>query len=159
MLQGHRTQGALYDVLPAMDELLLHMEDRKTAYSALPADEVSLHMITAINNSWALLDKNYNKVDETPIYYSAIALHPEMKLQWFREEWEEHPNWISAAECAVPNHWSSEFQSNSQSSQVSNHSTPSITITEATTIIPNWNSKKRQRQAADTLDQFERFQD
>jgi hypothetical protein len=27
MLQGHRTHGALFDVLPAMDELLLHMED------------------------------------------------------------------------------------------------------------------------------------
>jgi hypothetical protein len=27
ILQGHRSQGALYDVLPAMDELLLHMED------------------------------------------------------------------------------------------------------------------------------------
>jgi hypothetical protein len=25
--------------------------------------------------------------------------------------------------------------------------------------MPNWKSKKRQRQAADTLDQFERFQD
>jgi len=101
MLQGHRTQGALYDVLPAMEELLLHMKDRKTTYSALPTDEVSLHMITPINNPWALLDKYYNKVDETPVYYSAITLHPEMKLQWVREEWEECPNWISAAECAV----------------------------------------------------------
>jgi len=27
MLQAHHMQGALYDVLPAMDELLLHMED------------------------------------------------------------------------------------------------------------------------------------
>jgi len=58
-------------------------------------------MITAINNAWALLDKYYNKVDETPVYASAIALNPEMKLQWFREEWEERPNWISGAECAV----------------------------------------------------------
>jgi hypothetical protein len=155
MLQGHRTQGALYDVLPAMDELLLHMEDRKTAYSALPADEVSLHMITAINNAWALLDKYYNKVDETPVYYSAIALHPEMKLQWFWEEWEERPNWIGGAECALQNHWSSEFQSKHQSSQALNHSTPLITVTEAINIIPNWKSMKRQRQAADTLDQFE----
>jgi hypothetical protein len=68
MLHGHRTQGALYDVLPVIDELLLHMEDRKGAYSALPKDEVSHHTITAINNAWALLDKYYNKVDETPVY-------------------------------------------------------------------------------------------
>jgi len=89
MLHGHRTQGALYDVLSAMNELLLHMEDRQAAYTALPQDEVSHHMITAINNAWALLKKYYNKVDETPVYSCAIASQPEMKLLWFREEWEE----------------------------------------------------------------------
>lgn len=120
---------------------------------------MSLHIITVINHGWALLDKYYNTVDETPVYHCAMALHPEMKLQWFREEWEECPNWISVAECAVQNHWSTEFQSKSQSSQASNHSTPSITITGAPNIIRNSTSKKHQHQQAETLDQFERFQD
>jgi len=101
MLQGYQTQGALYDVLPAMDELMLHMEDRKTAYTALQSDEVTRHMSTSINNAWVLLDKYYNKVNETPVYYSAIALQPEMKLQWFREEWQDRPSWIEGAETAV----------------------------------------------------------
>jgi hypothetical protein len=56
-LQGYQIQGALYDVLPAMDELLLHMEDRKAAYTAPQSDEVTRHMITSINNAWVLLDK------------------------------------------------------------------------------------------------------
>jgi hypothetical protein len=83
MLQGHRTQGALFDILLAMDEILLHMENRKAAYNALPSDEVIHHMVTAINNAWSLLDTYYNKIDETLLYYSAIAVHPERKLQWF----------------------------------------------------------------------------
>jgi hypothetical protein len=159
VLQGHRTQGALYDVLPAMDELLLHMEDRKAAYSSLTPDPISDHMITAINNAWALLDKYYNKVDETPVYYSAIALQPEMKLQWFQEEWQERPSWIVSAELAVRSHWTSEYQSKGPPVRTSYPSTPSITITEVANIEPNWKSKKRQRQVADSIDQFERFQD
>jgi hypothetical protein len=62
------------------------MEDRKAAYSALPHDLISHYMITAINNAWVLLDKYYNKIDETPVYYSAIALQPQMKLQWFQDK-------------------------------------------------------------------------
>jgi hypothetical protein len=89
MLQDNQTDGALYDVLPAMDELLLHWEDQMAAYTTLHSDYVTCHMITAINNTWVLLDKYYNKVDESPVYYSAIALQSEMKLQWFREEWQD----------------------------------------------------------------------
>jgi len=159
MLQGYETQGALYNVLPAMDELLLHMEDRKATYSALPHDSLCHYMITAINNAWALLDKYYNKIDETPVYYSAIALQPEMKLQWFQEEWHERPSWVMGAELAVRKHWTSEFQLKGPPVRTSLTSTPSIIITAAASNIPNWKSKKRQRQAADTLDQFERFQE
>jgi hypothetical protein len=67
-------------------------------------------MVTATNNAWSLLDKYCNKIDETPVYYSAIALHPEMKLQWFRDEWQDRPLWIAAAESAVRHHWVCEFQ-------------------------------------------------
>jgi hypothetical protein len=133
MLQGHRTQGALLDVLPAMDELLLHMEDRKAAYNALPSDEVTHHMVTAINNAWSLLDKYYNKIDETPVYYSAIALHPEMKWQWFRDEWQDGPSWNAAAESAVRHHWVSEFPKKVPlvRPSVSSTPTPIITVAEA----------------------------
>ena len=82
MLQGYQTQGALYDVFPAMDELLLHMEDRKAAYTALQSDEVTRRMITSINTAWVLLDKYYKTVDETSVYYSAIALGPEHREKW-----------------------------------------------------------------------------
>jgi hypothetical protein len=161
MLQGHRTQGALFDVLPAMDELLLHMEDRKAAYNALPSDEVTHHMVTAIKNAWSLLDKYYNMIDDTPVYYSAIALHPEMKLQWFRDEWQDCPSWIAAAESAVRHDWVSECQTKVPlvRPSVSSTPTPVIKVTEAAPNVPHWKSKKRQRQAADTLDQVERFQE
>jgi len=141
-----------------MDELLLHMEDRKAAYSALPQDSIGHYMITLIKHAWGLLDKYYNKIDETPVYYSAIVLQPEMKMQWFQDEWHERDSWVTGAELAVQKHWTSEFQLKGPPVRTSLTSTPSIIITAGVSNIPNWKSKKRQRQAADTLDQFERFQ-
>ena len=51
MLQAHRTLGAVFDVFSAMNEHLLHMEDPKAAYNALPSDEDTQHMVTAINHA------------------------------------------------------------------------------------------------------------
>ena len=39
--------------------------------------------------------------DLSPVYYAAVALNPEMKLQDFREEWKDRPDRITTAEHAV----------------------------------------------------------
>ena len=159
--QSPRSQRALFDFLPAMYELLLHMEDRQAAYNSLPSDDITYHMVTAINNAWLLLDKYYNKIDETPGYYSAIALHREMKLQWFRDEWLDLLTWIAEVENAICYYWVSQFQTKVPPVRPSVLSTPTpvITVTEPVPNLPNRKSKKHRRQAADSADQLERFQD
>jgi hypothetical protein len=43
--------------------------------------------------------------DLSPVYYAAVALIPEMKLQYFREEWKDRPDWTTTAENAVTRVW------------------------------------------------------
>jgi len=59
-LQGTGTQrnhanGYLARVLPAMDDLLAHLEDAKQAYS--DSSIYSSHLLTSINHAWAILDR------------------------------------------------------------------------------------------------------
>jgi hypothetical protein len=140
-----------------MDKLLFDMEDRKVPYLALPSDEITCHIITLINNAWSLLDMYYKMVDETPVLYSVIPLQPEMKLQWFREDWQESPSWIAAAEQEARDDWVTEFLF--KQPPVLPSGILSITISEASIVMPMWKSKQAPRQTADTLDQFEWFQD
>ena len=59
-LQGTGTEtnhanGYLARVLPAMDDLLAHLEDAKQTYSDTTIH--SSHLLTSINHAWAILDK------------------------------------------------------------------------------------------------------
>jgi len=59
-LQGTGTQrnhanGYLARVLPTIDHLLAHLEDAKQAYSDSSIN--SSHLLTSINNAWAILDR------------------------------------------------------------------------------------------------------
>jgi len=59
-LQGTGTEtnhanGYLARVLPAMDDLLAHLEDAKQTYSDTTIH--STHLLTSINHAWAILDK------------------------------------------------------------------------------------------------------
>lgn len=52
---------------------------------------------TAILNSWHAFDKWYAAVDHTPIYAAAVLLHPERRLQNFKQHWPSH--WLKPALC------------------------------------------------------------
>jgi len=59
-LQGASTRkdqsnGYLARVLPAMDELLAHLESAKITYS--DTSIYSIHLLTSINHAWSILDK------------------------------------------------------------------------------------------------------
>jgi hypothetical protein len=44
---------------------------------------------------------NTNFLDETPIYYTALALHPAYRWDWFEEACGEKPEWIEKAKSMV----------------------------------------------------------
>ena len=113
----NRANGYLSQVLPAMDELLSHLEDAKTRYS--DSSIYSTHILTSINHAWDILDKYilrsilagmiyftyklilitryYQLADVSKVLYAAVALDPEMRLQYFESEWKERPEWIVQA--------------------------------------------------------------
>ncbi|KAF8245491.1 hypothetical protein K440DRAFT_555695 [Wilcoxina mikolae CBS 423.85] len=57
----------------------------------------SPHLISSINHAWSLIDKYYGLADLQPSLYAVVALHPDMKLKYFRNEWKAGPEWIEAA--------------------------------------------------------------
>ena len=101
-----------------MDELLAHLEDMKVQFRDQPV------LIQMIENGWLIMDKyvisslqlyNYGivltdkryylKTELCPAYTIAVALHPNMKLSYFREEWKDRPEWIASAVTTVDDVW------------------------------------------------------
>ena len=60
--------------------------------------------------AWAKLEKYYNILDETPIYYTAVALHPAYRWAWFERTWASHPDWIKAAKRKVQQVWDERYR-------------------------------------------------
>jgi len=91
-LEGHHRNGALYDLLPAMDFLLEHLESAKSLYSGSSA-----HLVSSIELTWTKLNKYYSLTESNTVLYTAIALHPSMKFNYFNISWPEHLEWIENA--------------------------------------------------------------
>jgi len=54
-----------------------------------------------IKNGWKKLNDYYTRMDETPLHYAAIALHPEMKLRYLEDEWAAKPTWFATTKRLV----------------------------------------------------------
>ncbi|PHH70449.1 hypothetical protein CDD83_5435 [Cordyceps sp. RAO-2017] len=65
--------GNVWDVIVGYEFLLAELEKAKAMVDQYPDPD---HFRVNINIGWKKLDEYYNKLDETPIYYTALALHP-----------------------------------------------------------------------------------
>ncbi|GKU09266.1 unnamed protein product, partial [Fusarium langsethiae] len=65
--------GNVWDVIVGYEFLLAELEKAKAMVDQYPEPE---HFKVNINLGWKKLDEYYNKLDETPIYYTSLALHP-----------------------------------------------------------------------------------
>ena len=72
-LQGHRENGTLYDIFPAMDSLLSHLEETQGLFTESPI------LVHALQLAWEKLRKYYTLTDLNPVLYAAVALHPSMR--------------------------------------------------------------------------------
>jgi hypothetical protein len=59
-LQVRYSNGCVADILPAMDELLAHLEDLKVQFAEEP------HLLTMINNGWSIMDKYHSLPPQLP---------------------------------------------------------------------------------------------
>ena len=87
-----RMNGAIFDVLPAMDLLLKRLEDAKVKYTSKKSA-----LATCVNLAWKKLDEYYALTDKSPVYMVAVVLDPRMKMAYFQRKWRTRPEWIDAA--------------------------------------------------------------
>ncbi|TKA69538.1 hypothetical protein B0A49_09762 [Cryomyces minteri] len=98
-LQGNPIEGrhgALWEVLPTMELLLETLERKKTELQY-----VHSHFKTCVNLGWKKLDEYYALTDRTTAYRVATALHPSMRLLWFKVKWSHRSDWYDGAVKAV----------------------------------------------------------
>jgi hypothetical protein len=48
-------------------------------------------------------------LNETPIYYTALALHPAYRWDWFTNAWNDKPDWVAEAKRIVENIWVTDY--------------------------------------------------
>ncbi|ENH63533.1 hypothetical protein FOC1_g10000098, partial [Fusarium oxysporum f. sp. cubense race 1] len=68
------------------------------------------HFRININLGWQKLDKYYQLLSETPIYYTGLALHPAYRWKWFDRKWAGNPEWIRQAKRIVHDVWHYEYR-------------------------------------------------
>ncbi|XP_044715184.1 uncharacterized protein HRG_11161 [Hirsutella rhossiliensis] len=69
---------------------------RGAATAAAAESDDFAFLAASAEASWRKAEQYFNKVDETPAYYTAISLNPTLKCQWYNETWadEQKRAWI-----------------------------------------------------------------
>ncbi|KAG7001232.1 3-ketosteroid 1-dehydrogenase helE [Fusarium oxysporum f. sp. conglutinans] len=83
------------------------LEDYKQLASEIPDAE---HFRINVNLGWEKLNKYYSRLDETPIYYTALALHPAFRWGYFENEWKDNTEWVMKAKQMVREVWESDYR-------------------------------------------------
>lgn len=120
--------GAIWEVLPTFEWLLNLFEElkervRHTTTETYPDQEpLEDHFETNINAGWQKLVKYYEKLDDTPVYYASVVLHPQHK-DLLKKAWREKPEWLRKNDAAFKKLWS-EYRDRSITSTTSNSMPP-----------------------------------
>ena len=99
--------GNVWEVIQGFEFLLEVLEDYKQLASEIPDAK---HFRININLGWEKLNKYYSRLDETPIYYTALALHPAFRWGYFENEWKENAEWVTKAKQMVREVWEREYR-------------------------------------------------
>jgi hypothetical protein len=75
--------GTLFNVLPAFNYILSHLETAKKR------TDLSPHITTSINLTWIKMKDYYQKSDDSKVYLVAAVLDPQVKLAYFKENWKK----------------------------------------------------------------------
>jgi hypothetical protein len=83
--------GNIWDVIQGFKFLLDKHESYKAMAEDFPDPE---YFRININLGWQKLDKYYQLLSETLIYYVGLALHPAYRWKWFDHKWARNTAWI-----------------------------------------------------------------
>ncbi|OJT02035.1 hypothetical protein TRAPUB_7505, partial [Trametes pubescens] len=96
-------RALVQDVIPYMDILTHHLNSFKSDVTLAPA------VRAAAQRGRSMLDKYYTLTDDTMIYRVAMILHPQHKVQYFRDEgWPEE--WVQTAIDLVREEWNTFYK-------------------------------------------------
>jgi hypothetical protein len=102
MLKGRGkagSNGAIWEVIPIFNWLLIVLKEQKDRVAKAIEEDypdqeaIEDHIKININAAWSKLNEYFKKLDETPIYYAAVILHPYTKL-FCENAWKDRPNWL-----------------------------------------------------------------
>jgi hypothetical protein len=100
--------GAIHEVLPVFEYLLSEFEQRYKPFELVNYEATSApedHLAINLKAAWVKLNNYYNRLDESPVYYAATALHPYYKSYCDRA-WRDKPSWLSKSKAAFQQLWS-----------------------------------------------------
>jgi hypothetical protein len=80
------THGALWEVIPTLDYLFIKLRRRSNEVLAHP-ELFTDYYTHCLNHGFDKLSEYYTKIDESPYYAAAIALHPCKKFDYFEKTW------------------------------------------------------------------------
>ncbi|KJZ68940.1 hypothetical protein HIM_08228 [Hirsutella minnesotensis 3608] len=85
---------------------------RGAATAAAAESDDFAFLAASAEASWRKAEQYFNKVDETPAYYTAISLNPTLKCQWYNETWtdEQKRAWIPDVTKLVRELWLDEYR-------------------------------------------------
>ena len=65
--------------------------------------------------SW---ERYYSLTGLAPAHYAAIALHPEMKLEYFHAEWADKAEWVEIAKSETTALWNRKYKNTTARSEL-----------------------------------------
>ena len=100
--------GAIYEVIPAFEGILTQYKQMCTTYGDVNFNTASApedHLYINLRAAWEKLNYYYGKLDDSPVYYAAVCLHPFYK-NYCQNSWEtDHPDWLTSNEAALFTLW------------------------------------------------------
>jgi hypothetical protein len=93
------THGALWEVIPTMDFLFAKL--KKHSHEVEDSPELfSDYYTECLNHGFVKLSEYYTKIDESPYYAAAVALHPCKRFTYFDEIWSKTTGGVASIQTA-----------------------------------------------------------
>ncbi|KAI8412261.1 hypothetical protein FOFC_08891 [Fusarium oxysporum] len=96
-LEQQMEWASIDQVLENMDILFLQFENAKVKYVN------NARMVNSVHMGWWVLSKYYEESDKSPIYATALLLHPEKRRRYLDRHWAEE--WRQTAIAGARRHW------------------------------------------------------
>jgi hypothetical protein len=140
-----KAYGLIWHVVISFEFMLETLEEAK---NLLVDGDHANHWRVAVNCAWDVLDKYYQRLDDCPAYYAAVALHPRYRWRYFERQWADRPEWILSARAKVKSLWESEYKQRSI-----HHNTTTFQPSKTEDINPfDWFSRPASPGFSSTID-------